>query len=94
MGGLFIQGTVIALIIRKVSILVCSFSGGGQGEFDLPTRSPEDAMLWIGTWLPEASEEEAGRCGAVLGPLTRVLKAPGNPRSPNTEAAPSRMHQV
>lgn len=85
---------VIALITRRFGILVCSFSGGAQGEFSLPARSPEDAMLSIGTWLPEASEEEAGRCGAALGPVEHALKAPGNPGSPNTEAAPSRRDQV
>lgn len=33
-----------------------------------PPGSPEDAMLLIGTLLPEVSEEEAGKHGAALGP--------------------------
>lgn len=47
-------------------------------------------MLLIGTLLPEASEEEAGRHGATLGPLGHFIEALGNP----SEAAPSRKNQV
>lgn len=40
-------------------------------------------MLLIGTWLPEASEEEAGRRGAALDPVRHFSKALGNTGSPH-----------
>lgn len=50
-------------------------------------------MLLIGTLLPEASEEEAGRCGAALSPVGHFSGALGNAAS-SPEATPSKKDQV
>lgn len=48
-------------------------------------------MLLIGTLLPEASEEEAGRHGATLGPVGHFLEALGNPGFPRRQPPPERI---
>lgn len=48
-------------------------------------------MLLIGTLLPEASEEEAGRHGATLGPVGHSLEALGNPGFPQRQPPPERV---
>lgn len=50
--------------------------------------APEDAMLLIGTLLPEASEEEAGKLGATLGPVGHFLEALGYPGFPQRQPPP------
>lgn len=57
---LFIQGTVIALITRRFGSGTFLKWWWPRGSPHAPLGSPEDAMLLIGTLLPEASEEEAG----------------------------------
>lgn len=44
-------------------------------------------MLLIGTLLPEASEKEAGRRGAALGPVGHFLKALGSSGSLTQESS-------
>lgn len=48
-------------------------------------------MLLIGTLLPKASEEEAGRHGATLGPLGHFIEALGNPGFPQRQPPPERI---